>query len=62
MLAWFVEWTTQLNRTNHLAFAIVTVLTMAGVGVGIAVFAELLLMRLGIGKPGASEHPHGSGR
>ena len=52
MFARFVEWTTQLNQTDHLGFALVTVLTMAGVGV--AVVAELLLGRLGIGKATAS--------
>lgn len=54
MFARFVEWTTQLNQTDHLGFALVTVLTMAGVGVGVAVVAELLLGRLGIGKATAS--------
>jgi hypothetical protein len=58
MFAWFIEWTTQLNQTNHLGFAIVTVLTMAGVGIGIAVVAELLLKRFGAAKSGAPEHPH----
>lgn len=62
MLAWFIQWTTQLNQTNHLAFAAVTVLTMATVGVGIAVFAEVLLMRLGMGKSGAPKHHHPSDR
>lgn len=62
MLAWFIEWTTQLNQTNSLAFAGVTVLTMATVGGGIAVVAEVLLTRLAAGKPGAPEHHHPSGR
>jgi hypothetical protein len=62
MLAWFIEWTTQLNQTNRLAFAVVTVLTMVTVGVGIAVVTELILVRLGIGKSGAPEHHHRSGR
>lgn len=62
MLAWFIEWTTQLNQTNHLAFAVVTVLTMATVGGGIAVVAELLLARFGIGKSGSPKHHHPSGR
>ena len=62
MLAWFVEWTTQLNQSNHLSFAVVTVLTMATIGVGIAVVAEVLLLRLASGKSGASEHRHPPGR
>ena len=61
MLAWFIQWTTQLNQTDHLAFAVVTVLTMATIGVGIAVVAEVLLMRLSSGKSGAPEHHHPSG-
>jgi hypothetical protein len=58
MFAWFLEWTTQLNQTNHLAFAIATVLTMAGVGIGIAVLAEVLLKQFGAARSGAPEHHH----
>lgn len=59
MLAWFIEWTTQLNQTNHLGFAVVTVLTMVTIGVGIAALAEVILTRLSAGKSGAaSHHPH----
>lgn len=59
MLAWFIEWTTQLNQTNHLGFAVVTVLTMVTIGVGIAALAEVVLTRLSAGKAGApSHHPH----
>lgn len=58
MFAWFLEWTTQLNQTNHLGFAIVTVLTMAGVGIGIAVLAEVLLKLFGAARSGAPEHHH----
>lgn len=58
MFSWFLEWTAQLNQTNHLGFAIVTVLTMAGVGIGIAVIAELLLKQFGAAKSGAPEHHH----
>lgn len=56
MLAWFVQWTAQLNQTNHIAFAVVTVLTMAAIGVCIAVTAELILKWLSVGKSGAPEH------
>lgn len=62
MLAWFIEWTTQLNQTNPFAFAVVTVLMMATVGGGIAVIAEVLLLRLATGKAGAPEHHHPSDR
>lgn len=58
MLATFIEWTTQLNQDNRLAFALVTVLTMAAIGVGIAVVAELLLKRLSAGKSSAAAQHH----
>lgn len=61
MLAWFIQWTTQLNQTSHAAFAVVTVLTMATIGVGIAVVAEVLLKRLSAGKPGAPQPHHPPG-
>lgn len=61
MLDWFIQWTAQLNQTNHVGFAVVTVLTMATIGVGIAVVAEWVLMRLSTGKPGAPSHHHPSG-
>jgi hypothetical protein len=58
MFSWFIEWTTQLNQTNRLAFAFVTVLTMVAVGGGIAIVAETLLKRLGITKSSAPRHDH----
>ncbi|MBI5268511.1 MAG: hypothetical protein HY856_02415 [Burkholderiales bacterium] len=58
MLAWFIDWTTQLNATNRLGFAVVTVLTMATIGVAIAMVAELILKRLSSGKSGAAGDPH----
>ena len=61
MLTWFIQWTAQLNQTNHVAFAAVTVLTMTTIGVGIAVVAEVVLMRLSAGKSGAAGHHHPSG-
>ena len=60
MLAWFIQWTTQLNQTNHVGFAAVTVLTMAAIGIGLAGMAEVILKRLA-GKPGAPEHQHPPG-
>jgi hypothetical protein len=54
----FIQWTTRLNQTNHVGFAVVTVLTMTGVGVGIAVVAEAILRRLSAGRSTApSSHP-----
>lgn len=61
MLAWFIEWTTQLNQTNRLGFAVVTVLTMVAIGVGIAVVVEVLLKRLSAGKSAAAGSHHGAG-
>lgn len=60
MLVSFIEWTTELNRTNPLGFATVTVLTMATVGGAIALTAEFLLTRLSGGKSSAPDH-HPSG-
>jgi hypothetical protein len=54
MLDWFIQWTTQLNQTNHLGFAVVAVVTMASIGVAIAVVAEVILKRLSGGKSGAA--------
>ena len=62
MLAWFIQWTTQLNQADHVAFAAVTVLTMAAIGGGLALVAEVLLMRLAAGRSGAPEHHGPSGR
>lgn len=43
-----LNWVTELNKTNNVGFAIVTVLTMAGIGIVIAVIAELCFKALGI--------------
>jgi hypothetical protein len=60
MLDWFIQWTTQLNQSNHLGFAVVTVVTMASIGVAIAVVAEVILKRLSGGKSGAAgQNPTG---
>lgn len=58
MFDMFIAWTTQLNQTNHLIFALVTVLTMALTGIGIASFVELILKVMGAGKSGAPHHHH----
>ena len=48
MFADFIAWTTHLNETDRLAFAVVTVITMMMVGLTIAVVAELVFRFLGI--------------
>lgn len=55
----FLNWTTELNRTQPLAFALVTVATMASIGVAIAVTAEVLLTRLSPRSSGAPADSHG---
>jgi len=57
MLADFIAWTTHLNETNRLAFALVTVGVMAGVGILFATITELVFKVLGI-KSGKGEHHH----
>lgn len=57
MLADFIAWTTHLNETNRLAFALVTVGVMAGVGIVFAAITELVFKLLGI-KAGKPEHHH----
>jgi hypothetical protein len=60
MLDWFIQWTTQLNQTNHIGFAAVTVATMVTIGVTIAVVAEVILKQLSGGKSGAAgQNPSG---
>ena len=58
MFDMFIAWTTQLNQTNHLIFALVTVLTMALTGIGIASLVELIFKGRGAGKSGAPDHHH----
>jgi hypothetical protein len=58
MIRWFIDWTTRLNATDGLAFALVTVAVMAATGVAIAVVAELLFKALGIGAGKADRHHH----
>lgn len=48
MIASFIEWTTRLNETDLLAFALVTVGVMAAVGIAIALVADLIFKLLGI--------------
>ena len=43
-----MTWVVELNKTNHVGFGILTVVTMAGMGGLIAVIAELFFMALGI--------------
>lgn len=57
MVEQFIEWTTCLNETNSLAFALVTVGTMSVVGIGIAFAMELVFKIIGI-KIEKIEHHH----
>lgn len=57
MFAEFIAWTTHLNETNRLAFALVTVVLMAGVGIVFAALAEVVFKVLGI-QSGKGEHHH----
>jgi hypothetical protein len=43
-----INWVVELNKSNHSGFAILTVATMAVVGIFIAVLAELVFKGLGI--------------
>jgi hypothetical protein len=61
MFAWFIQWTAQLNQTNHIGFAMVTVLTMVTIGVGIAVVVEWILKQVSTESSGAPKHHHPSG-
>jgi hypothetical protein len=41
-------WITELNKTDHLGFAILTVVTMAGIGVGLGSTIELFFKLIGV--------------
>jgi len=43
-----INWITELNRSNHTGFALLTVLTMLGFGGLIACLIELIFAALGI--------------
>jgi hypothetical protein len=43
-----ISWMTELNRSNHTGFAVLTVLTMIGFGGFIASLIELIFAALGI--------------
>ena len=55
MISDFIDWTTHLNETNRLAFALVTVGVMVAVGIAISFVAELVFRLLGI-KTGRLRH------
>jgi hypothetical protein len=42
------QWLVETNKTNHLLFAIVTVVTMSGLGVIIAAVTEVIFKVLGV--------------
>ncbi|HEY5998189.1 MAG TPA: hypothetical protein VI078_02690 [bacterium] len=43
-----MNWVVQLNQNNHVGFGLLTVATMAGLGLLIATVAELFFKALGI--------------
>jgi len=43
-----INWIVELNRSNHTGFAVLTVLTMLGLGGSIACLIELVFMAIGI--------------
>ncbi|MBF0606037.1 MAG: hypothetical protein HQL61_00620 [Magnetococcales bacterium] len=43
-----INWVVELNRSNHLGFALVTVVTMAGLGALIGSGIELCFKALGV--------------
>lgn len=43
-----LSWVVELNKTNHVGFGLLTVATMAGIGIFIAIIAELFFKALGI--------------
>jgi len=42
------QWLVELNKTSHIGFGIVTVITMSGLGVIIAATIEVLFKILGV--------------
>ncbi|MBF0103772.1 MAG: hypothetical protein HQM16_00465 [Deltaproteobacteria bacterium] len=43
-----INWMTELNSSDRLMFGVLTVFTMAGLGISIAIIAELFFRALGI--------------
>lgn len=43
-----MKWVAELNKTSHVAFAFLTISTMAGIGICIAFLAEMFFKVLGI--------------
>ncbi|MBI5408989.1 MAG: hypothetical protein HZA14_06455 [Nitrospirae bacterium] len=44
----FASWVAELNKTNHIGFGLLTIGTMAGIGITIAFLAEMIFKALGI--------------
>lgn len=42
------QWLVELNKSNHIGYGVVTVITMSGLGILIAVVIEVLFKLLGI--------------
>lgn len=43
-----MNWVVELNKNSHAGFALLTVVTMAGIGGGIAFIAEMFFKAIGI--------------
>jgi len=52
-----ISWIVELNKTNHLGFAFLTVLVMALVGSSIALLIELVFAVMGV-RSGRSKSRH----
>ena len=44
----FMNWAAELNKTNHVAFGLIVMGTMVGIGVLMAFLAEMFFKALGI--------------
>jgi len=42
------QWLIELNKTSHIGFGMLTVITMSGIGLGIAVITEVLFKMFGV--------------
>lgn len=47
-MAGIMQWVAELNQSNHVGFGVLTVATMAGIGVVIAAIAEVVFKALGV--------------
>ena len=56
MITQFIEWTTHLSRTSNVAFAFVTVVTMAVVGIGLSLTVEIIFKVIGMKADKVEDH------